>query len=216
MSGFIRVSEKHGVNPSLLNCFFCGESKGIALLGRLPGDKEAPHAIVADYEPCDKCQEKQKEYILAIEVTGVQPSDNRPPIQNDAYPTGRSIWIRDRAFRNICSDAKLADAIIEKRVMLCDAQTMQMFIDMFNSIEAAVSNDEVGEDEKDSEVVVSADGSEYGVVHLKKKTVARKDWTCSRCNKPIYKGNEYTLIKVRKRGKFIFLRECLECSKKEK
>ena len=39
----IKVSEKHGVNPSMEVCFICGQDTGaILLLGRLPGDKEAP------------------------------------------------------------------------------------------------------------------------------------------------------------------------------
>ena len=54
MSNSIKISPKYGVNPSLINCFFCGESKGIALMGKLKNDAEAPKECVMDYEPCDK------------------------------------------------------------------------------------------------------------------------------------------------------------------
>lgn len=42
MSKGIRVSEKHGVNPSITICPICGKETSIALLGKLKGDKEAP------------------------------------------------------------------------------------------------------------------------------------------------------------------------------
>ncbi len=52
MSAGIKVSPKHGVNPTIPICFWCGEEKGeIALLGKLPGDAEAPRNMVLDYEP---------------------------------------------------------------------------------------------------------------------------------------------------------------------
>lgn len=64
----IRLSEKHGVNPSLDLCFLCNEPKGVALLGRLPGDAEAPRQAVFDEEPCDKCLEWMKQGIILISV----------------------------------------------------------------------------------------------------------------------------------------------------
>lgn len=61
MSRSIRISEKHGANPTIPICFFCGEDKNeVALLGKLSGDKEAPMRmwINGDYEPCDECKKK--------------------------------------------------------------------------------------------------------------------------------------------------------------
>lgn len=46
MSKGIRVSEKHGVNPSITICPICGKETGIALLGKLKGDKEAPMSLM--------------------------------------------------------------------------------------------------------------------------------------------------------------------------
>lgn len=71
MSKGIRVSEKHGVNPSITICPICGKETGIALLGKLKGDKEAPRKIIGD--PCDDCVSKlgnDKIYILAINDQG--------------------------------------------------------------------------------------------------------------------------------------------------
>lgn len=88
----IRLSEKHGVNPTLCKCFYCGESKGVALLGKLPDDAEAPRECVMDYEPCDECKEKFSKGVLCIETTTETPKDNRPCISKtptELYPTGK-------------------------------------------------------------------------------------------------------------------------------
>lgn len=42
MSKNIILSEKHGVNSSITVCPICGKEIGIALLGKLKGDEEAP------------------------------------------------------------------------------------------------------------------------------------------------------------------------------
>lgn len=71
MSKGIRISEKHGVNPSITVCPICGKETGIALLGKLKGDKEAPMRMLSD--PCDDCVSKlgnDKIYILAIDDQG--------------------------------------------------------------------------------------------------------------------------------------------------
>ena len=54
MSKNIILSEKHGVNPSITVCPICGKEIGIALLGKLKGDEEAPRYIQGDI--CDECK----------------------------------------------------------------------------------------------------------------------------------------------------------------
>lgn len=106
----LRLSPKHGVNPCIPICCWCGKEKNeIALLGRLKGDAEAPKSAILDYEPCDDCMEKFNLGVVLIEVTDIQPSDKRPPIscQNDmkVYPTFRYSVIKldaaERLFNNI-------------------------------------------------------------------------------------------------------------------
>lgn len=74
-----------------MQCFFCGETKGIALLGKLKGDEKAPDAILMDYEPCDECKKKFSQGVLLVGVSKTAP-DNRPPISEadgeKVYPTG--------------------------------------------------------------------------------------------------------------------------------
>ena len=105
----IKLSKKHGVNPSMCQCFFCGEVKAIALMGQLIGEKgedlEAPRMCVMDYEPCDKCIENMKLGVTLIEVTTTQPTDNRPPMTaqggTQVYPTGRYLVLKEEAVNRI-------------------------------------------------------------------------------------------------------------------
>lgn len=93
----IVLSKKYGVNPSMSMCFFCGEIKGIALMGYISNknheDIEAPSKCITDYEPCEQCKENMNLGITLIEVTTTQPVDNRPPLTAkgdiQVYPTGR-------------------------------------------------------------------------------------------------------------------------------
>lgn len=89
------VSDKHGLNPSMDICFFCGEPKGIALFGKMKGDAKAPQSVLLNYEPCDKCKEAMDKGTTIIEVV-VQPNGNMP-IQDGAYPTGRWCVMRREA-----------------------------------------------------------------------------------------------------------------------
>lgn len=102
MSKSIPLSPKHGVNPTMPICFFCGETKNeIALLGRIGGkqDLEAPRQILLDYEPCDKCKEIFAQGVLLIEVTRVPNVEGQFEIAKDAYPTGRHCVVKPEALR---------------------------------------------------------------------------------------------------------------------
>lgn len=50
----ITLSKKHGLNPSITVCPICGKEEGIAPLGHIKGDKEAPRYIHGDI--CDECK----------------------------------------------------------------------------------------------------------------------------------------------------------------
>lgn len=66
--GDIKLSPKHGVNPSMICCPICGEPISIALMSKLKDDKEAPKKIIGT-ELCDKCIEScgdDKIFILGI------------------------------------------------------------------------------------------------------------------------------------------------------
>lgn len=113
----ITLSEKHGVNPTMTICFFCGEEKGeIALLGKLPEDAEAPKYAVIDYEPCDKCKEQMDKGVIILEVTTDSFEDNRPPIQDNLYPTGNWAVITEEAAKKMFNTDKKA-LLVDKELM---------------------------------------------------------------------------------------------------
>lgn len=58
--GSVLLSPQHGLNPSVLYCPVCGKDGGLALLGRLPNDAEAPRKI-PDKNPCEACKAQFEE-----------------------------------------------------------------------------------------------------------------------------------------------------------
>lgn len=52
----ITLSKKHGLNPSIAVCPICGKAEGVALLGHIKGDEEAPRYTHGDI--CDECKAK--------------------------------------------------------------------------------------------------------------------------------------------------------------
>ena len=94
MAKDIRLSEKHGVNPTLGRCFWCGGDSGeIGLLGRLPGDAEAPRHLVLSYDPCDVCAPQWAQGVVFIEANAEPAYEGQPPLRTsaEAYPTGRHV-----------------------------------------------------------------------------------------------------------------------------
>lgn len=71
----IKLSPKHGVNPSVLHCICCGKDYGVAMLGKLKGDKEAPRDIYQGL--CNDCQGVVDQGgAMIIEVVDGEKSDN--------------------------------------------------------------------------------------------------------------------------------------------
>ena len=141
MSNSIKISPKHGVNPTLPVCFFCGKDKGeIALLGHIKARKdngkidhssdiEAPMRMVLNYEPCDECKANMAMGTTIIEVvTKKDAPNNRMEIAPGAIPTGSWNVIKNEAFERIFKDMiseKLFNNVIESRKLLLDHNIFQ-------------------------------------------------------------------------------------------
>lgn len=103
MSKGIKLSPKHGVNPCIPVCFFCGKERNeIVLMGRIGDgrkneDFEAPRKAILDYEPCDDCKEKFSQGVLLVEVDNYPNMNGQPEIAPDAYPTGRHVVVKPEA-----------------------------------------------------------------------------------------------------------------------
>lgn len=122
----IRLSKKHGLNPTLCKCFFCGEDKGIALLGQIDkADSEAPKECIMDYDPCDKCQERMSLGVTILEVSD-QPIDNRPPMKAkgnvEVYPLGRWVVLKEEC--QLCVDHNLKQG----GLMFVDSEVMNLIL----------------------------------------------------------------------------------------
>jgi hypothetical protein len=115
------VSEKYGVNPSMSQCFYCGECKEIILFGKLKGDKEAPRSVVMDLEPCDKCKEKVGDGILLLEATGVSPQEPKP--------TGRYLALKKEAYD------RLFDIKAKKGIAFVDVELFEKLMEGYNDRE---------------------------------------------------------------------------------
>ena len=101
------VSEKHGLNPTIPICFWCGQDKNeVVLLGKLPNDAEAPHRmwLPGDYEPCEKCAENRKLGVDIMEASDVPVIFDKQPPYGDVYPTGRHAIVKKEAVERLFGD----------------------------------------------------------------------------------------------------------------
>lgn len=107
--GNIHLSEKHGVNPSLLVCPFCGKDTGVALLGRLQGDREAPKRML-DRAPCSTCQDHMREGVILLSVQDGWDGSSPAP------RTGRYAVVKDEAITRVIPNSELASSVLKARV----------------------------------------------------------------------------------------------------
>jgi len=155
MSRGIRLSETHGVNPTLGICFWCGGDDGsIALLGRLPGDAEASKRTLISYDPCDDCKAQFERGIALIECTE-HPNDDddrQPPIQKDhqatLYPTGRYMVITEEGAGRLLSEGPMLDGVLAKRRGYLEVAAFEM-----------INPTETGEEALASETDTETEGS---------------------------------------------------------
>ena len=122
----MRISEEHGVNPSISQCFYCGEDDKIILTGK-DGEKMAldmghedgqmpMHCGVIDMEPCTKCRDYMKEGIIII---GMKDGED-PNKDINVYRTGQFYVVKDGLFKALKEGApeetvKIIDGILYNR-----------------------------------------------------------------------------------------------------
>jgi len=104
----IRIDPKYGVNPSVFHCFYCGESAGVALFGRLRGGGEAPRDCgVIDVIPCSQCEEYMRQGVILISVRDGEEGEN-------PYRTGCLVVVKDRAIRDLLAEP-IRSKVLEMR-----------------------------------------------------------------------------------------------------
>ena len=210
----IRLSEKHGVNPSVEVCFWCGEPMGIALLGKLKGDAEAPREICTGYEMCDKCKEHNKTMIHMIEASITPLHKGQPSINKDfnAYPTGRNFWIKDEALKRILKPESFEETLKYRSTLL----EPDVFNELLDIIQKNSENAEQEETAKANEVETDnadEDKAEANEVVLASvyPSVPRKAWKCAKCGAEIRPYSKMERRRVRRDGKVQIQRICDNC-----
>ncbi len=118
----ILLSPKHGLNPSIDKCFWCGREKGVVLFGGMKGgDPQAPPTVVMSVEPCNDCPiwAKTNDGCMMVEAF------------EDGRLTGRFCCVRDSALRRSITDQTLLKATLEKRMAFVEpAAYEQLFGDV--------------------------------------------------------------------------------------
>lgn len=124
----MRISKEHGLNPSIVTCFWCGESRGdIVLFGAsYPKGERAPMNVITGYDPCDKCAEGFAIGVLLMEAQN-SPIADRPPMQHGVWPTGRYAVVKEEAIHHVFSpDA--AKNILKHRRAFVDTSTYEQLL----------------------------------------------------------------------------------------
>ena len=122
MTNSLTLHPKFGVNPSIMLCFWCGTSTGIAMLGRNRG-KEAPGQAVFDYEPCDTCKKQRSLGITMIEVVPAKAGQRE--IEPGHVPTGRWYVLKEDMLHTILTGTML-DSVLLHRVALIPPEVVDL------------------------------------------------------------------------------------------
>jgi hypothetical protein len=156
MSNELKLSPKHGVNPTIPICLWCGKEKEeIALLGQInKKDSEAPRRVIMDYEPCEQCKEL---FNMGIHIIGVSTEpmvETMFPIVNDEnitlYPTGSMFvsseeWVTN--FLTANNQQSMLDNVLSNRVLMLPDTIVTEIIE--DSIAEEI-NVEILDDEKEN------------------------------------------------------------------
>lgn len=147
MGNNILISKKHGVNPTIPVCFFCGKEKNeIVLLGKLTNKKgeevKAPRNLVMDYEPCENCR---KNMALGVTLIGVQEEPIKvnnqviKPIykegDKDLYPTGNWLVITKDASKRYFGDTFTEEELENKDKIFVDQSFINILVKQMEEIE---------------------------------------------------------------------------------
>lgn len=118
MSG-IKISQNHGVNPSIPICFFCHRPKNeIVLMGKLKDDRKAPMYCIVDQEPCDECKKDMAMGIALIGTRNTPVSEQQPAIGNGLYLTGDFIVIAETFVQNIFKPEDVDTILANKKALV--------------------------------------------------------------------------------------------------
>lgn len=131
----MRLSQKHGVNPCMSECYICGETKNEIILTGAAGEKMArdmgradgkmPRQAIFSIEPCDTCKERGVSFIEMNKEA------------QDAEPTGRRCLMKEEAVRRLITPPELLEHVLKVRACLITPSVSTM-LGLFQQHEGAV------------------------------------------------------------------------------
>lgn len=118
----IKLSEKHGVNPSVEKCFVCQKDVGVVLFGKLKGDIQAPRDVTLSYDPCDECLGYMERGIILISVDEDKTED-----ENNPWRSGGWCVVKDEAVKRMQFNPEEEERIFNRRVAFLTDEVWEMF-----------------------------------------------------------------------------------------
>ena len=119
--GGLRLSEQHGVNPSVDHCFICGKDYAVVLFGKMKKDAAAPRSVCTG-GICDECQKaKDAGAIFLIEVDEEKSEDLERP-----HRTGRLAGVKREAIERIFNPPELVEQVLEKGLAYVPIEAYEM------------------------------------------------------------------------------------------
>ncbi len=127
MANNIYLDDKHGVNPSIAQCFYCGQDDKLILVGKktkgfngVSDDNQMPQKCgIIDMEPCPECREFMNQGIILISISDdsenemmLANEENRPP---NPFRTGKFAVVKDHFIEHTINPPELAKDILLKR-----------------------------------------------------------------------------------------------------
>lgn len=156
MSKSIPLSKKHGANPTMLICFWCGKEKGIALMGKLKGDAPAPPGVICDYDPCPECEAIFNQGIQVIGVTTEPIMKDMPPISHKddgtpLYPDTTYFVAREEYANQLYPDnPEAVESVLRTRRLLMPSEMVRKVIESNSEEDSEDESNESGVSEADT------------------------------------------------------------------
>lgn len=119
------LNPKHGVNPTIRQCFWCGESTDEILLLGDAIKEQAPMHMVIDYEPCQHCVEAFEQGILIIEVSKTPVQDKQPDL-GGAYPTGAHWVVTEDCIERLLQASTAKEILKTRRAMITKQDAVKL------------------------------------------------------------------------------------------
>ena len=129
----IKLSEKHGLNPTIMKCFYCGGDAGIMLTGK-DGEKMAEklgrkdgqmpmHVGIVNDEPCSECAEYMKQGIIIIGTKDGHDPNEVGPLE---CRSGHFAVVREEPIRRLLEkDQEMLESVLKDRFMFMEERSMR-------------------------------------------------------------------------------------------